>query len=149
MASKAKKLYNEGLCIFALQFSSQMRTPIEHPQAFRPILFDESNLITRLESWSLRKILTIMRLPCNRTGVNCEGERSLNIEAVFPICAICLFVQEARAWLLPSGGRHFSFPSENWICNFQVYFKRNSKDPQLVCRYFNPITRAGTEQLLH
>lgn len=102
MASKAKKLYNEGLCIFAVQFSSQMHTPTEQPHAFRPILFDESSLITRLESWGLRKILTIRRLSCNRTGANCEGERSLNTEAVFPICAICLLVQEAHACLLPS-----------------------------------------------
>lgn len=85
MASKAKKLYNEGLCSFALWFPSQMHTPVENPHASRPILFDESSLITRLESWGLRKILTIMRLPCNRTGVNCKGKKSLNTEAVFPI----------------------------------------------------------------
>lgn len=130
-------------------FASQMYLPVEHPHAFRPILFDESSLITRLASWGLRKTLTIMRLPCSGTGVNCEGERALNIEAVFSICAICLLVQEARAWLLPSGGRQFSFPSKNRICNFQVHFKRNLKDPLLVCGYFNPIPQTGAEQLLH
>lgn len=123
----------------SLWFSSQMHISVEHPHAFRPLLFDESSLITRLESWGLRKILTIMRLPCNRTGVNCEGEKSLHIEAVFPIHAISLLVQEAHAWHLPSGGGQFSFPSEKWICNFQLYFKRNLKDPLLVCRYLNLI----------
>lgn len=101
MASKAKKMYDEGLCIFALWFPSRMHTPVENPHAFRPILFDESSLITRLESWGPRKILTIMRLPCSRTGVNCEGERSLNTEAVFPIRAICLLVRKHVPGLSP------------------------------------------------
>lgn len=99
------------------------------PHAFRPILFDESSLITRLESQGLRKTLTIMGLPCNGTGVNCEGERSLHRGCVsypchFPACAGSTCLASPLRWQavqLSTWETNLQFPGV-----FQKEFERSS-----------------------
>lgn len=65
-----------------------------------PMLSGQFYLMKAVWSWDWNLEALGKYWPSWDWGVNCEGERSFNTEAMFPIRAISLLVQEARAWFL-------------------------------------------------